>query len=345
MSISSALNGGARSLVGGIRSVVPGYLPPAPQGGGQVLGTSTDEYQPPSGGGGGYVAPSGGGGGSIAPAAPAIDYAAIAAYDQGIGQANSGLERLTTQRDVGSQNIDFAHDSALNQLLSQRAENERNYNETKVSTTKDNLKAKSNIDFRTGQRANALQKLLGSRGAGSSTAARVAAPWAAAKEGTDARKEVTDAFTSNMGALDKNWEDFERRVLQTRAELWQKRHDQHTNLLAQLAEKRSSLLAQLAELQANRARAAGGNPVAAAQPYLDQVNQANSQIDGLGRQFSGPMGFTQPTYATPNLSKYDYDALQAAKLGDQGDGSAYTDSINPGYLSVLLNRKKDEAAA
>jgi hypothetical protein len=271
-----------------------------------------------------------------------VDPNAIALYDQGIGQTNSALGRLLNQENVGRSNILGDWQTGRNQLNQTKARTEADYEQNKVKTTKDNVTAKSNIDFATGQQANSLQRLLGQRGAGSSSASRVAAPYAAALQGTQQRTQVNDAFAENMGGLDKSFglfnEDWNSAVTDLDAQ--KKRNED--SLVADILGKRTSLLQTLASLQTQKAQAQGGNPAAVAQPYLDQINQIAPQIDNLGAKYQGTVAAKAPTYKAPDLAKYDYDKAAPAQFGQQG--GALADSISP-YLSLLLKGKDKQQLA
>lgn len=140
-----------------------------------------------------YSSGAGGGG-----ATPQIDHASIALFDQAMGQANKGLGRLDNQLAIATSNVNNDYTTNLNRLLGAKARTERDYTQNKDDTTKDNMMARSDIDFQTGQRANSLQRLLGARGAGNSSAARTAAPYAAALEGTQQLNQVGDAFAGKL---------------------------------------------------------------------------------------------------------------------------------------------------
>jgi hypothetical protein len=199
--------------------------------------------------------------------------------------------------------------------------------------------ARSDIDFATGQRANSLRRLLGARGAGSSSAARFAAPYAAALEGSQQLRQVGDAFEKNMGALDTNWNNYQTEWNQSKEDLETQKRNAENSVRADVAGKRASLLSTLAQLTAQRASAAGGNPVASAQPYLDQVNSLYGQIDNLGAQYFGKVNVANPNYKAPDLSKYDYDARRAVQFN--GNATAGEQAASP-YLSALLGAKRKE---
>lgn len=283
--------------------------------------------------------PLGGGGSGSGGTSSSVDPQALAMYDQGIGQTNSALERLLAQQNVGQQNIEGDYNTGLKGLNTTRARTETDYNENKINTTKENIAANSNIDFNTGRQANSLQRLLGSRGAGSSSAARVAAPYAAALQGSQQRDQVKDAFTQNMTGLDKSWNLFDEDWRNSLDDLGRQKKQNESALESDILSRRSSLLQTLAELQSQRQLAAGGNAaasVAAAQPYLNQINGLQDQIVGLGARYQGKVNAKAPVYAAPDLAKYDYDSAGAARFNNT---SALTDTVNP-YLSVLLGADK-----
>lgn len=270
--------------------------------------------------------------------APAYDPQQLAVYDQAIGQANLSVGRLDNQQNIGQQNINDSYNSSLNKLLSSKALADRDYNDTKLQSTQDNVTAKSNIDFATGRRANSLQRLLGAKGAGSSSASRTAAPYAAALEGSQQRRQVSDAFGRNMGSLDKEYGDFNTNYQSSNTELGEQKGRNERELQSTILEKRNGLLQTLAQLQGQRASLMGGSAVGSAQPYLDQINSNNSTIDSLGNQFANRVNVQAPTYAAPELAKYNYDRSAAPQFGGS---SALTENISP-YLSLLLGQRKKD---
>ena len=261
-------------------------------------------------------------------------------YDQAIGQANAGIGRLDQQQQIGLQNVQGDYQNNLDRLLNAKNNTQKQYGESVVNTKQDNLTARSNVDFETGQRANALQRLLGSKGAGSSSAARVAAPYAAALEGTQQLNQVGDAFKDNMGALDTSWGNYQTGWNQSKEDLDAQKVNQERAVQSDVATKRADLLSNLSTLAAQRAQAAGGNPASAAQPYLDQVNGLYSQINNLGAQYQGRVNVADPTYQAPELSQYDYN--QRGQIGVAQN--AQQQGISP-YLSILLGQKDKRQGA
>jgi len=258
----------------------------------------------------------------------------VALYDQAINQANAGIGRLDQQQQIGMQNVAGDYNNNLSRLMNAKNSTQKQYEGNVVDTKQDNLTARSNVDFETGQRANALQRLLGSKGSGSSSAARVAAPYAAALEGTQQLNQVGDAFKENMGALDTSWGNYQTGWNQSKEDLDAQKVNQERAVQSDVATKRADLLSNLSTLAAQRAQAAGGNAATAAQPYLDQVNGLYSQINNLGAQYQGRVNVADPTYQAPELSQYDYN--QRGQIGVAQN--AQQQGISP-YLSILLGQK------
>jgi|GEM_PF-6198062 len=309
---------------------------PAPQvksagGGNPNLPPPANPYR----GGGG----AGGGGGGGGP--QNVNAADLANFDQGINNANFSLGLLDRQNTIGQENINNGYNSNLNKLLGSKAVADRNYNTSKTQSTQDNVNTRNGINASVGRNANALQRLLGQHGAGNSSAAQIVAPYGAALQGTQQLRTVADTFGKNMQALDTNYGDFNRNWDGSRADLDTQKYQQTNALGSDIATKRASLLSTLAQLQAQKRAAQGGNSaqaLAAAQDYINQANNAQSQITELGRQYANPISVNAPTYAAPELSQYTYDQGTGPSVENN---SAYTDTVSP-FLNILLGKKQQQ---
>jgi hypothetical protein len=284
-----------------------------------------------------------GGGGSASGTGAGASAADLALYDAGIGSANTGLGLLDQQQNIGFGNIGSSYNSALSTLLGSKNAAQGQYDTTRTRAQQDNLDARSQIDASVGRNANALQRLLGSRGAGNSSAAQVAAPYAAALQGTQQRMGVEKDYSRNMQDLDTNYNTFNTQWGQSKDDLDQKRFQQDQALKADVATKRSTLLNSLATLNAQKTAARGGSSasaLASAQPYLNQVNDLQGQITNLGQQYANPIAVNAPQYTAPELAQYQYDTALNA---DPGNTSALTDTISPNFAALVgLNRRKDQ---
>lgn len=267
----------------------------------------------------------------------------IAVLNSGIGRATNSLGLLDRQQQVGDENINSSYSSALNRLMSGQTQAKQQFDTTRSRSTQDNINTRNDINASVGRQANGLQRLLGAKGAGNSSAARVAAPYAAALQGTQQLRQVGDAYQQNMQDLDTNWNNYSTGVEQSKQELDQGAFQNRQSLKAGVAEKRASILQQLAELNSQRSLAQGGNSaaaLAAANPYMNQIDSLQGDIVNLGAQYAAPINVQQPTYANPNLQQYNYEQPLGAGMTND---SAYTDNISPALYSLLNQRRQNNA--
>lgn len=261
----------------------------------------------------------------------------LAEFDQGIGNVQSGIDRLGNQLNVGNQNIDSGYNSALNQLLQGEANTKQQYDTSKTQQTQDFVGTKNTIGGNAGNSLNGLQRLLGARGAGGSSAALFGAPQAVAQQAAQQRAGAGQAYGRNQQALDTSWNGYETGVGNSKTDLSHQRDNSRNGLQASIDTTRANLLQSLATLQGQRAQASGGNPVSAAQPYLDQANNYLGQADSLGLQT--PTFQVQPTvYQAPTLDHYTANPFATPQTSGNG---ALDQSVAP-YLSLLLGAQKDK---
>lgn len=282
-------------------------------------------------GGGGYS-----GGGYSAPAAPAIDYKALAEYDQAIKNVSAGIPRLTSQLNSGYSQIDSSYENALSQLLLSKNRANETYDTNKLQTGQDFVGAKNTIGANAGSSLYGLQRLLGSRGAGGSSAYNISAPGAVARGASLQRNEAGSTFGRNNQSLDTNWNnfltDYKNQVSGARTQ----KDTQHGELKRQIDSSKAGLLQTLAELQAQRASAAGGNSVKAAAPYL---SKANSLLDSASRYRVKPISYESKAYDIPSLDKYTFDPVKPTYQGQ----APQNDYFSP-YFAALTGQKKQQTA-
>lgn len=282
-----------------------------------------------------YSATGGGGGGA---ARAASNQAAIAQFDQGINNVNSALGRLTGQADIGNRNIDTGYNEGLNQLNQSKALQQQAYDQNVTTNRQDYVGNKNSINVNTGNSLNSLMRLLGSKGAGGSSAAGVASE-AAARQGTLQRQGAGDAFGKNAQALDTNWNNYLNEFKGSVDGLGRQRDNQKNALQANIENTRANLLQQLAQLSGQRASAAGGNAVASAQPFLDQANTSLARVDTLGLQ--APVYQVDPArYTAPELAQYTANPNAAPTVNGQAAGQS--DYATP-FLSLLLGNRREQA--
>lgn len=300
-----------------------------PYGGGNIVSGvyPADTYNP-------APAPTSGGGAPSGPTAAQIAAAQSAAqYDQAIGNTQSALDRLGAQLNSGYSSLDTQATDALNQLLLGRNQGETAYKGNKQQTATNYVGAKNTIGANAGSTLNSILRLLGSRGAGGSSAYNIAAPGAVARQATLQRTDASNTDAQNNQALDTNWGNFltgyDNQVSGVNSQKQRGRQSLEQNIDS----NRASLLQTLAQLSGQRAAAAGGSATGAAQPYFDQ---ANSVLDRTANYSIAPITYQTQAYQAPSLSSYNVNPNAAPTYQGQG---ASNDYVSP-YLQSLLGKKQ-----
>jgi hypothetical protein len=240
------------------------------------------------------------------------------------------LDQLTnnanTQSNNANQSVTDSYNQAYNKLLGSKAIADRNYQQNKDQTLQDNVLARGNIQAGVGQTANSLQRLLGAHGAGNSSAARFAAPYAAALTGAQQNNQVQNAYGRNQQALDTTYGDYNNSYNGSLADL-------ATQKQSNLDKNKTDLLTQLSSIAQQRAQVAPGatygSVVSATQPIQDQINAIGAQRPTI----QAPT----PAYQAPTLQSYDYSRAPAAQINQPGANSA----AQP-FLGTLLSAQQDK---
>lgn len=137
-------------------------------------------------------------GGTGAVARPARDPAAEAMYQSGIDQTNNLLGQIGSRRDTALQGLLGSYNTSKQRAQNAFKDYESDYTTSTDRMTRQNAQKKSQIDSTVRNNITALQRLLASRGAGSSSAAQFAVPSAVAQKGTSDRYDAQQTFNDNM---------------------------------------------------------------------------------------------------------------------------------------------------
>lgn len=259
----------------------------------------------------------------------------VGEYDQAINQTQRSMGRLGNQLRSGYSDIESSYNNALNQLLLGKNRAESTYGENKQQTAQNFVGAKNTIGSNAGNSLRGLQRLLGSRGAGGSSAARFVAPDAVAREATIQRQGVTNTFGQNNKALDTNWNNYLTDYENQRTSASDQRNRQRGDLVNSVRAEKANLLQILADLRGQRAKAMGGDSVGAAKPYLEQ---ANSILDRISQRRFEPIAYQTKAYDAPELGQYT-----STPTTPTFDGQAPSNDYYSPYLAALLaNRRREE---
>lgn len=260
-------------------------------------------------------------------------------YDQGIQNTQAAIGRLGDQLNSGNGAIDTSYTNALNQLLLGKNQSQATYNSNKQSSAQGYVAAKNTIGANAGNSLSGLERLLGSKGAGGSSAATIAAPDAVTRAATLQRNDATNTFGQNQQSLDTNWNNYLTGYNNSVSGAGAQRDQQKQQEQQTIEGNRASLLQSLGTLFGQKAAATGGNGTAAAQPYLDQANGILGSI--AAAPAPAPVSYNTAAYTAPSLASYTTSPTAAPTAGSQAPGSDYTSP----FLAALLGKQKQTAFA
>lgn len=247
------------------------------------------------------------------------------AYWEGQGQViDDQVTRLPGQQEAGKQSILDSALAAFNTLTNQKGKANRDYNVAHDQTQQDYRTARAGIDQNVVSTNTGLQRLLGAHGAGSSSAASVLAPYAAATSGNQQRQAIATPYERNISGLDTGIADANQQFDEGFGSLETDKKNRLTTLESTGLNTKASLLAKRAEIAAKLG--SGIDPT-----FATQVSDLGRQVDSLG----APQTFVPKTvnYQTPDLAKYQYGP--AAAPVDNG-GVAPGTAENTGAFWTLL---------
>lgn len=299
-----------------------------------------------NGGGSGNTTSTGGNQGSSAPSggsssagysAPARDLAAEGFYQAGIDQTQSLINTLGPREQAAVQALIDSFVQQQQRAQVAYGDNESDYNKSTDRLIRENAQKKETIDRSVRTNTNALQRLLGSRGAGSSSASQLVVPYAVASEGTAQRADASQQYSDNKDTLDTNWDRYKREWQQSQADAEADKTNKQRDIQAQFAQTGIDARQKMQELQANLAAARGGDATAInkAKSLSGEINALQQKIADLATRASsqtvtskdvGPVDTTTKAITTDSTSTaqrsndptYDetqsyYGDVQAAK--------------------------------
>lgn len=263
--------------------------------------------------------------------------AELAYLDDQQNQANAALGRIGDQRNIGNQNIESSYNQSLQGLLNSSSRAKQDYDLTKGRDLEDNRNARASTDRSVARSSTGLQRLLGSQGAGSSSAAQILAPFAVARQGTERLGEIQSSFGRNQQNLDLGFDRTKEDEKNQRSALDLEKIRRGNELEAGLLQNEAGIRGQLSNFDIARAKAQGQDYTQIrgdVQGYNNTINQLLSRIDQLGNQFQNAIGPAKGvTFDTPDLSQYNTGDLSRGRLNPEL--SAPVQDQVGGYYNLL----------
>ena len=274
---------------------------------------------------------SGGGGGSAAPAYSAEDLAYI---DDQISQLNAQKSRLGTGLQSGLTGLEDNYNKNLstqNQLRSRALED---FDTQTQDTERNKNAAIGKVDTNARVLADSLRRRLGLASGADSSAYKITAPGAVARDASADRTGVVENFGVNFRNLDTAKKradtDFETLL----RDLSDQKRNSERGLRQGIMEQENSIDGGLADAARQRSALLGGGYTqarAASQGIVNGINNRNSQIDNLFNQYRNPYTVKPVDVQKVSLRDYlvDKSAIQTNKAnGTQDPYAPYAPTIN-----------------
>lgn len=257
-----------------------------------------------------------------------------ALYDQSVAELNRQLGRADTQRDIALGNVGSQYNQKYQGLQSGRKQAQSDFDFNSTTNRQNYLTDENRINSQGAQGLRGLLRQLGAMGAGGGSAYQYSAPEAV---GNFVREQMTGAgqgFAQNAQNLDRSLTTFNNQADAQEKQLGDWRKQQENQVRSTAEQNKVSLLDTLRQLAATRAQSMGSNIQAALDPFTNQIRQAETSIDQLGRfnpQFSGAI----PTYSAPELSRFQASQTPGAQITPMGQTGQTP------YLNLLLGRDEE----
>jgi len=260
----------------------------------------------------------------------------VAQYDSLIGQLQGQLGRADTGLNQGLTGLNDSFNRESSRANEQRSRALEGFETQRTDTTNDKLKAVGTVNSNARNLADSVRRILGLASGSGSSAYQFAAPNAVARTASTQRSGVNDTFGKNFRALDTAEDNAKVDFQNLLDDLSEQRNSKESGLRAGVIENKNSISQRLASAANDRARLTGANGVAAQQPFLNDINSRNAELDGLFARFRTPYNIKPVNVQTPDLAKYTTDRA-SINANNQGGNSPYSPYAQP------LKRKFEEA--
>jgi hypothetical protein len=262
--------------------------------------------------------------------------------DSQIGSTNSGLGRLDNDYNIGVDNLYKSYNRGLGQIGTDRNQAQEDFRSSKLKSEGDYLNSRSGIRQESGNLFNSIQRLLGSAGAGRSTAASILAPFAVGREANSRFGQVQDAFGQNQAGLQTSIDRTMSGLTDAERRLKEDKENKKNQLKQGIDSNRASLQDRLAQLQLQRNSLVGGGLSGASSILADnrsRIDALLNSVSELSRNYQDPqLDVARGAFKAPSLKNYDYSRFQAPSL--QGGRNPQADYVGP-FVNPAL-RDEDE---
>lgn len=279
----------------------------------------------------------GGGGGS---SKPDINPDDLAYLDDQQKRYERELKRTNRYQKQGLRNLSDSYNKEVSSANQKRSRALEDFGVRREDTTRGKQDALGSVARNARVLADSLRRRLGIASGADSSAYKITAPGAVAREASGNRQNVLEDYGKNFRALGSA----EKRAKEDFGSLLDSLGDQKRTNLRQfkqgILEQRNNITESLAEIARQRSKLQGGGYNAvrkALKPYNRQINKRADKVLDLYNKYRNPYTVNPVKVDTPQLRDYIVD-----KIGLGGGGGQQADT-NP-YAPYPITFEKDEEA-
>lgn len=257
-----------------------------------------------------------------------------------LNQQEADYNRLLSNTDSflssGLTSLNDSFTRETNTAKGKRSRALEDFQTQREDSTREKQSAIGKVDTNARTLSDSLRRMLGMAGGANSSAYKITAPGAVARQASQQRGNVLSTFGENERNLvtseNRAKEDFDNLL----AELAAQRSERESSLRSGIDTQRQGILQSLMEIAAEKASLRGGNPLNASQPYRDRYWGLQNAITNYPNQFRTSVTPREIKVNPAKLSDYIVDR-QAINANRGEDGQS---TYSP--YAQFLNRQREE---
>ncbi len=301
------------------------WLEPYRQPAGTVQGATTET---PSAAPAPTNTPSSGGGSSYSAPAPSYNQDDLNYLNDQEAQLRRLLQSAQTARTDGTTRLEDSYNQEVSGANQRRSRALEDFGIQREDTTRAKQTAINNTNTNARTLSDSLRRMIGMASGSNSSAYKFAAPNAISRTASINRNNVLDSYGKNFRDLglaeNRAKSDFDSLLSDLAAQKKTRMGELESGVLSQ----EQGIYESLANLAAERAKLTGGGYGAvrvAQQPYLNEINNRQNQIDQIFGKYRTPYSVKAVNVQKPNLRDYTVDkyAINQNKTAGQETYSPY----------------------
>jgi len=252
-----------------------------------------------------------------------------------LNQYSSLSDLIPTYLQTGLNKLNSTEEDARNRAELQNSRAMRDYGYQREDTQNSKNQAIGTVNTNARTLADSLRRMLGMASGANSSAYKITAPNAVARQAAGQRSNVMNRYGRNERDLDSAMGDTKVDFNLILKDIADRRKQEEEDLRAGIYGQEQSIASALAEIEAEKARLMGGDSLSAMQPYQDQYNTLLKTIADLPNKYAVSPA-RDLNVAKPQLRDYVVDRQAINASGNMGQ------SVYSPYAQFLTRNRDEE---